>query len=314
MVYRLNAAVAELQKLGIELPPAINCFVQSMARLSNTMVEMNTILNQASELLDAADGYVSAPPDPPRDELDIVGMAMDFRASPEGKVLVDDDETVVGLRKEGKDVQISAFCHSLTVEGFGGYSIEDGALNTGGAYHTKVVDRVKNAADPAAEARKLRDMLRANIDTERDKNLGTYLAVVDEALAAFEKEIAAADTPEKKTAAAKKFASQYCSMIGQIFQTIQTSEGQLVDMRTNESVEKPSSFANAIMTTLMNNFDMLSNTFADSRTRLMADVYTITSSELKAGWFAGEDTRVQAIKDDALKMAGDDSYQIDIGV
>ena len=314
MVYRLNAAVAELQKLGIELPPAINCFVQSMARLSNTMVEMNTILNQANELMEAADDYVSAPPDPPRDELDILGMAMDFRASPEGKVLVEDDETVVGLSKNGKDVQISAFCHSLTVEGFGGYSIEDGALRAGGSYHTKVVDRVKNAADPAAEARKLRDMLKANIDTERDKSLGTWLSVVDDALAAFEREIAAADTDEKKTAAAKTFASQYCNMINQIFRSIQSSEGYLVQTRTFESVEKPSSFANAVMTTLMNNFDMLSETFADSKVQLMADVYTITSRELKAGWTAGEDKRVQAIKDDALKMAGDDSYQVDIGV
>ena len=42
-------------------------------------------------------------------------------------------------------------------------------------------------------------------------------------------------------------------------------------MRTFESVEAPSSFANAIMTTIMDNFD-------------------------------------------ALKMAGDNSYQIDIGV
>ena len=285
-----------------------------MARLSNTMVEMNTILNQASELLEAANGYVSAPPDPPRDELDILGMAMDFRASPEGKVLVDDDETVVGLAKDGKDVQISAFCHHLSAEGFGEYSLEEGALNAGGSYYTRFVNRVQNAADPAVEARKLRDMLKANVDTERDKILGTWLTEVDTALATFETEIAAADTPEKKTAAVNKYASQYCSMVKQIFQTIQNSEGQLVHMRTFESVEKPSSFANAIMTTLMNNFDMLSNTFADSKTRLMADVYTITSSELKAGWFAGEDTRVQAIKDDALKMAGDDSYQIDIGV
>ena len=103
-------------------------------------------------------------------------------------------------------------------------------------------------------------------------------------------------------------------VINQIFGFMQTSEGQLVHLRTFESVEKPSSFANAIMTTLMNKFDLLSKTFADSKTRLMADVYTITSSELKAGWFADEDTRVKAIKDDALKMAGDDSYQIDIGV
>ena len=61
-------------------------------------------------------------------------------------------------------------------------------------------------------------------------------------------------------------------------------------------------------------FDALSDTFADSRTRLIGDVYTITSSELKTGWFAGEATRVQAVKDDALQMAGDNSYQIDIGV
>ena len=68
------------------------------------------------------------------------------------------------------------------------------------------------------------------------------------------------------------------------------------------------------MTTIMDNFDALSATFEDSRTRLMADVFSITSNELKTGWFAGETTRVQAVKDDALKMAGDNSYQIDIGV
>jgi hypothetical protein len=36
--------------------------------------------------------------------------------------------------------------------------------------------------------------------------------------------------------------------------------------------------------------------------------------ELGLGLFAGEQTIVKAVKDDALKMAGDDSYQIDIGV
>ena len=81
-----------------------------------------------------------------------------------------------------------------------------------------------------------------------------------------------------------------------------------------ESVEAPSSFANAVMTTIMDNFDALSDTFEDSRTRLIADVFSITSNELKTGWFAGEATRVQAVKDDALKMAGDNSYQIDIRV
>ena len=53
IVYRLNAAIVELQKLGLELPPQINCFVQSMARLANTVSEMNSILNQTRTLLDS---------------------------------------------------------------------------------------------------------------------------------------------------------------------------------------------------------------------------------------------------------------------
>ena len=312
MVYRLNAAVAELQKLGLELPPAINCFVQSMARLSNSLAEMNTIVNQTSTLLDAADEYVK--PAPERDELDILGMAFDFRTSPEGKTLVEDDESVVGLTKNGEPVKISAFCHHLSVEGFGGYSIEDGAFSPGGAYHTKFVDRVLNAANPVEEARKLKDMLKTNADVEHNASVAVYVTTLEEYLAHFETDFAAADTPEKKRNAVSLFASQYGSMVKQIFQSIQETEGQLVHMRTFESVEAPSSFANAIMTTLMDNFDTLSTTFAADSGQLKKDVYFITSGELKAGWFAGEQARVQVIQEDSRKMAGDDSYQIDIGV
>ena len=312
MVYRLNAAVAELQKLGLELPPAINCFVQSMARLSNTLAEMNTIINQTSTLLDAADEYVR--PAPQRDELDILGMAFDFRTSPEGKVLVADDESVVGLAKNGKEVPISAYCHHLTAEGFGPYSIEGGALRPGGTYHSKVVERVQNAANPVEEARKLKDMLKTSADVEHNSAIAVYITTIEEYIAKFETDLAAADTPEKKEAAVKLFATQYCTMVKQILQSFQETEGQLVYMRTYESVEAPSSFANAIMTTLMDSFDALSETFEDSSVRLKADVYKITSDELNAGWFAGQQARVQAIQEDSHKMAGDDSYQVDIGV
>ena len=96
--------------------------------------------------------------------------------------------------------------------------------------------------------------------------------------------------------------------------SIQESEQQLVMIRTYETAEKPSSFANAVMTTLMDNFDALSSTFADSKARLLVDVKAISMKELGLGFFAGEQTIVKAVKDDALKMAGDDSYQIDIGV
>ena len=95
---------------------------------------------------------------------------------------------------------------------------------------------------------------------------------------------------------------------------IQENESQLVMMRTYETVEKPSSFANAVMSTLMDNFDALSDTFADSRARLLIDVKAISMKELGLGLFSGEQATITAIQDDATKMAGDDSYQIDIGV
>ena len=316
MVYRLNAAVAELQKLGLELPPQINCFVQSMARLSNTLAEMNTILNQTSELLDAADGYIRQGPAPVRDELDILGMALDFRTSPEGKVLVDDDESVVGLQKAGKDVQITAFCHHLTVEGFGEFSLEDDGMTfkAGGKYHSKVMERISNAADPVAEAQKLLEMLEGHADAEHNEAIKTYLEVLKESFTKFKTDFTAAATPEEKSAAVQAFATQYGLLISRIFESIQQVEGDLVHMRTFESAEAPRSFANAIMTTLLDNFDALETTFADSSVALKADVYKITSGELNVGWLAGAGARVQAIKDDAVKMAGDDSYQIEIGV
>ena len=316
MVYRLNAAVAELQKLGLELPPQINCFVQSMARLSNTLSEMNTIINQTSELLDAADGYIRQGPAPQRDELDLLGMALDFRNTPEGKMPVADDQSVVGLAKDGKDIPISAFCHRLTDDvGFGGFSLEDGTtFKPGGEYHGRVMDRILNAEDSVAEARKLADMFKTHADAEHNESSQIYVDLVDEAIAKLQTDLAAADTPEKKSAAAKAFASTYGTSLQKVMESIQQMEGGLVYMRTFESVEAPSSFANAVMTTIMDNFDALSDTFAESQGRLIKDVFMITSGELGVKFWAGEATRVQAVKDDALKMAGDNSYQIDIGV
>ena len=318
MVYRLNAAVAELQKLGLELPPQINCFVQSMARLSNSLSEMNTIVNQTSELLEAADDYVTTGPAPQRDELDILGMAFDYRTSAEGRVKVEDDNTVAGVTKDGKPVDISSFFHRLTDEtGFGGFSLEgSGDLQPGGKYEQKVNERLAQAQDPAAEARKLNEMLRANLDLEHNTTFAMRVEMLEnEFLPQMQAALEQANgNVEARTQAIKTFSMQYASAVKSFIDGIQQTEEMLVSMRTYETVEKPSSFANAVMTTLMDNFETLSTTFADSKMRLIGDVVKITSGELKTGWFAGEDTRVQAIKDDALKMAGDNSYQIDIGV
>jgi len=243
-------------------------------------------------------------------------MALDFRNTPEGKAPVADDQSVVGLAKDGKDIPISAFCHRLTDSvGFGGFSLEDGeTFQEGGDYHSRVTNRVLNAAKPVEEARKLADMFKTHADAEHNESFRVYIELVDEAIAKLDTGLAAADTQEKKTAAVKAFASAYGKSLQKVLEGIQTIEGGLVYMRTFESVEAPSSFANAVMTTLMDNFDALSDTFADSQGQLIIDVVSITSGELGLKFWAGQEARVQAVKDDAFKMAGDNSYQIDIGV
>ena len=126
--------------------------------------------------------------------------------------------------------------------------------------------------------------------------------------------LAAAQTPDAKAKALKDYAASYTRAVKAVMDGIVENEQQLVSMRTFETTQKPASFANAVMSTLMDNFDALSTTFANSKAKLMIDVKAISMKELGLGLFAGEQTIVKAVKDDALKMAGDDSYQIDIGV
>ena len=315
VVYRLNAAVVELQKLGLELPPQINCFVQSMARLANTVSEMNTILNQTRALIDAADGYVRQGPAPQRDELDILGMAIDFRMSPEGQARQEDDNEQVGIaHADGTPFQVSAFHHRLGKEGFGGFSFENSmrTFKEGGEYYNKLHARVANAQNPADEARKLADMLVANADAEHNAATQSYLLTLNEAIAGLE----AADTPEKKTVAVRLFAQQYCQVLTAIFTGMDGTESSLAEYRSLEETDniQPKSFASAMMGILMDNFDAMMGTFSDSTFRLLADVKSISMSELGLGFWDGQQKTIKAVKDDALKMAGDNSYQVDIGV
>ncbi len=347
MVYRLNAAVSELQKLGLELPPQINCFVQSMARLSNTLSEMNTIVNQTSLLLEAADDYVNPNPPPQRDELDILGMAFDYRTSAEGRTKVADDNTAAGVTVNDKPVDISSFFHRMTDNvGFGGFSFSGADLMTGGAYYKKVLDRLAKADDTLAEVRKLNSMLRANLDVEHNAGFAQrmgmlegelYKKLEDELKAAEEAAKAKADKkdgeqqktdPEKadgkpakpptKEDAIKHFAMQYTSAVKFFIDAVQNNEEQFVSMRTFETVEKPSSFANAVMTTLMDQLDaMMDTTFASVKGDLIKDIVSIGGKELNLSYWSmitDQEGVVTKIKEDSFKMAGDNSYQVDIGV
>ena len=314
IVYRLNAAIVELQKLGLELPPQINCFVQSMARLANSVSEMNSILNQTRTLLDSADGYQLSGPAPERDPLDLMGMASDFRASPEGQVRVDDEFQQLDVsHADGTPFQVSTFMHHIGSEGFGGFTFDGGkTFQSGGKYFNAVKERVTNAPNPAQAARDLVDMLTRSSDVEHNPNITVYMAPVKEVIPLIEK----AGNDQERADAIKLFTTHFCTVNRSLFDVMETNEGLVVSMRALEEAGKiqPKTFASALMGILMDNFDSLSDTFEKDSIQLKKDVYFITSGELKAGWLAGEQTRVNVIKEDARKMPGEDSYQVDIGV
>ena len=275
---------------------------------------MNTIINQTRALIDKVDGYVRPGPAPQRDELDLIGIALDFRTSAEGQVRVDDDNGQLSWGKaNGEPFQVSTYLHHLGAEGFGGFSFEDRPFQKpNGAYYKKVLERMTNAQNPAEEARKLTDMFAASADLEHNKANKSYVLTLNEAV----EKIKNAKTDVEKTAAVKSFALQYGSIINSICMAMQATEGVVVELRELEEAGKiqPKSFASALMGILTDNFDALSNTFADSTGRLLVDVKSISMNELGLGLFSGQQATIDAIKKDARDMPGENSYQVDIGV
>ena len=87
--YRLQGALTELQKLGLELPPQINCFVQSMTRFQNTIAEMNTILRQTGTVIDMLKEGPAPDKIPPADPADPLGEVLALSTTPEGKAMVE---------------------------------------------------------------------------------------------------------------------------------------------------------------------------------------------------------------------------------
>jgi hypothetical protein len=155
-------------------------------------------------------------------------------------------------------------------------------------------------------------MFAASADLEHNKANKSYVLTLNEAV----EKIKNAKTDVEKTAAVKSFALQYGSIINSICMAMQATEGVVVELRELEEAGKiqPKSFASALMGILTDNFDALSNTFADSTGRLLVDVKSISMNELGLGLFSGQQATIDAIKKDARDMPGENSYQVDIGV
>ncbi len=325
IAYRLQAAIIELQKLGLELPPQINCFIQSMVRLQNTISEMNTILNQSRTLLETTNN-INRPPQQ-RDELDIIGKAFDFACSPEGKAMVPVPDN---MHWHGK-TEMTAYQKFIFSEEMGGKTLMTSPFyRKGGEYYEKVATRLGNAEAPGAEVDIIVNMLKANADIEHNVMDKGILGEVDKAVPKFKAAIAAAKTPEDKRKAIDDFCDVYSGLaVRQMVGNLQHGENFLVTAK----IKPPSTFSSAIMSVLFVNSDavdeMMDGNFTnDEKSALRSDIANIATSELNVSkaklvgsvfgsFFGGEDPETvvkKAIINDAKTMAGDKSYQVDIGV
>ena len=298
IIYRLNAAVAELQKLGLELPPQINCFIQSMARLANSITEMNTIMKQYKALLDAANGYTLVGPAPKRDELDVIGRAFDFFATEDAKKMVANNDRL----GNGLPDEITTF-HKFLIDN-----------KPGDAYRSRVAERLINAADPKAEAQRLVEMLSRHLDAGRNVNNEVAKENIDRALEAFRREVDENGGANRIEAIAK-FAIAYVNQgVIPTFQAVRDA----MDYVARTEINPPKTFASALVSLLLDNFDAMQGVFsiADG-VKVYADAKLIAMNELGKHLWSSKETVMEAMKDDAKNTAADtdtSSYRIDIGV
>ena len=302
IVYRLQAAVVELQKLGLELPPPINCFIQSMVRLSNTVTEMNTIINQSIAMVDTAKNLVR--PAPQRDELDLLGRFFDVFASKDGKKIV---------KHNGQEVP--QYIKTLDSKEFGG---DDGWMRRDsktfepgtGIYTVKVRERIAGAADPLAEVEKLVTTLRMHADTEHNKFSEAAMTPFNGHYAELKKALADAKTPDAKKAAIQNFANAYSEAVANVLDSMAT---QLSEINTR-TYKRPTTFAKGLTDVLLGNFDALKKMLtAEEQGALQKDTLALAFSEFGI-WIPTPEKVLAAMREDAKKSAGEKDYKIDIGV
>ena len=300
IVYRLNAAVAELQKLGIELPPQVNCFVQSMARLANSVTEMNTIMKQYKGILDAVNGYTLVGPAPKRDDLDVVGKAFDLFATEEGKKTVANENRLINSFPD----QITAFQK---------YILDN---TPGDNYRPIMGTRLLQAADPKAEAQRIVELLLRHLDAEHSARDRVVQENMERALEDYRREIdeAGADIA-KKILASTKFTTAYLNKgLKAMFGNIRNAQRDIATSR----LRPPKTFASALVGLLLDNFDAVTEAFDFLEgLKIGADAKTISVKELGQSFRADKEDVLRAMKADAKDTAADtdtSSYRIDIGV
>ena len=310
IVYRLQAAVVELQKLGIELPSQINCFIQSLVRLSNTLAEINTIMNQYKAMLEATTTLVRPPA--AVDDLDLVGQIFNEYASENGQKMIKDPHSY------DKDKKIPAYLLTLRSDAYGGRNKLHGAtFKPGGEYYTKVLNRITGAQDPSAEVEKFAATLNAHADRAHNMfNDAPLSGTFDHAVAKFREDWPNADTPEKKTEAIKAVVEGLVDGEMSVLQNMMTFGNELPGY-VNKLNEAPKTFASAITAILFDNYNALSAGMDQlDQLKLGNDARSVATDELGLSFFSSfnEGNVIGKIIEDAQKMGGDKDYKVDIGV
>ena len=330
--YRLQGALSELQKLGMEMPPQINCFVQSMTRFQNTMAEMNTILNQTRAVIDLLKEGPKVEDILPPDPLDFIGEILHFSKTPEGAKLVDLENPMYDpAAPEGDPDRIQFWtvpAFVVKMQDLGAMNMQKNPLlNRNGEYQTKIRTSLQNAPDKVAEAKRICELFKRHLDTVLSAQLRRNL---DDFAATFERNWNAAKSEEAQAAAIDTFAMSYATATRQEMSTQSNSYQSIYTGK----YEAPPTFAKVVMGMLFNgaaaaqkmfdkNFSTLDklNLGLDAKSIATKELGVSTASLAKtllpSFMYSGpsaDEIILSAISKDAEKMGGDKSYQIDIGV
>ena len=295
---RLQCILSELQKLGLEVPPQIYCFVQSMNRLQNTINEMNNTIMLGKLLVDTLHyGKLSGNKEPPaRDDLDVVSKFIDFYKSDEGRKMVplnesvidpeNDDDFAYGSNDDLKDLfekrGVPKYLNELMDK-----HLNSGDYKPGGQYYEKVMARINTAPDKLKAATEL--FTKCLIDPQdplRENQNNTVVLDRKKLLNTLTDKYTRAQSDADRQNILESFANT-------ISNTVLTDLGNFKIQIYNtlgSTVKPPATFASVIMKTLFNGHDavnkMMNSLDGVEKTSLFASMMTAGSKDLHMNsWF-----------------------------
>ncbi len=306
-VYRLQGCLSELQKLGLELPPQINCFVQSLARIQNAVTEMNIVLNRCIRAREAIQNMDLKPGE--RDELDLLGKLSDAVRQKDGRQPEKGGAPGTPAWKEQHILSKLKAENVTEVSKLSTFSPE-------GEFCRKLTERISSSTDQAGEVRKLTAMLLANLGKQDSEARDMINAATEDFISVH---ASTQSTPEEKKAATDSYVRAHAAAVAGTMQKIKNSDDTLY-LERMRSMTHPATFASVVMSTLFALSDATQNMMKDSFKTNMGDLLAayngIASRDLHLGIFErlSQDKVTAALQNNVNSMGGDQSYQLDIGI